>query len=87
MAKIINGKEISATIRSEIKEATERLVAESGVRPGLAVIIVGEDPASQVYVRNKGKACEEVGIYSEIIEMRINILDQLGYPIRHGGGP
>ena len=69
MAKIINGKEISANIRSEIKEATERLVAESGVRPGLAVIIVGEDPASQVYVRNKKRACDEVGFYSESYEL------------------
>jgi methylenetetrahydrofolate dehydrogenase (NADP+)/methenyltetrahydrofolate cyclohydrolase len=69
MAKIINGKEISATIRAEIKEATERLVAESGVRPGLAVIIVGEDPASQVYVRNKKRACDEVGFYSESYEL------------------
>ena len=69
MAKIINGKEISATIRSEIKEATEKLVAESGIRPGLAVIIVGEDPASQVYVRNKKRACDEVGFYSESYEL------------------
>ena len=50
MANIINGKEISAAIRAEIKEATERLVAESGVRPGLAVIIVGEDPAFYDYL-------------------------------------
>ena len=69
MANIINGKEISATIRAEIKEATEQLVAESGVRPGLAVIIVGEDPASQVYVRNKKRACDEVGFYSESYEL------------------
>ena len=72
MAKIINGKEISATIRAEIKEATEKLVAESGVRPGLAVIIVGEDPASQVYVRNKKRACDEVGFYSESYELPEN---------------
>ena len=69
MANIINGKEISSAIRAEIKEATERLVAESGVRPGLAVIIVGEDPASQVYVRNKKRACDEVGFYSESYEL------------------
>ncbi|MBP3369874.1 MAG: bifunctional methylenetetrahydrofolate dehydrogenase/methenyltetrahydrofolate cyclohydrolase FolD [Clostridia bacterium] len=69
MANIINGKEISAAIRAEIKEATERLVAESAVRPGLAVIIVGEDPASQVYVRNKKRACDEVGFYSESYEL------------------
>jgi len=69
MAKLINGKEISATIRAEIKENTEKLVANTGVRPGLAVIIVGEDPASQVYVRNKKKACDEVGFYSESYEL------------------
>lgn len=69
MAKIINGKEISAAIRTEIKENTEKLVAECGLRPGLAVIIVGEDPASQVYVRNKKKACDEVGFYSESYEL------------------
>ena len=69
MAKLINGKEISAQIRAEIKENTEKMVAETGVRPGLAVIIVGEDPASQVYVRNKKKACDEVGFYSESYEL------------------
>ena len=72
MAQIINGKEISAAIRSEIKEATEAMVSESGVRPGLAVIIVGEDPASQVYVRNKKRACDEVGFYSESYELPEN---------------
>jgi len=69
MAKLINGKEISAAIRAEIKENTEKMVAETGVRPGLAVIIVGEDPASQVYVRNKKRACDEVGFYSESYEL------------------
>ena len=69
MANIINGKEISAAIRAEIKEATEAMVASTGVRPGLAVIIVGEDPASQVYVRNKKRACDEVGFYSESYEL------------------
>ncbi len=68
MAKIIDGKKISADIRAEIAEEVIQMKAE-GICPGLAVIIVGEDPASQVYVRNKGKACEEVGIYSEIIRM------------------
>lgn len=64
MAKIIDGKEIARQVRAEIKADTERLVAQ-GVRPGLAVVIVGEDSASKVYVRNKIKACEEVGFYSE----------------------
>ena len=68
MAHIIDGKKISAEIRAEITEEVMAMKAE-GINPGLAVIIVGENPASQVYVRNKGKACEEVGIYSEIIRM------------------
>ena len=72
MAKIIDGKAISAQIRAELKEETERLVKETGVRPGLAVIIVGSDPASQVYVRNKRRACEEVGYYSEAYELPEN---------------
>ena len=66
MAIRIDGKAISAQIRAEIKEETAAFCAERGYAPGLAVVIVGEDPASQVYVRNKAKACEEVGFYSEV---------------------
>jgi methylenetetrahydrofolate dehydrogenase (NADP+)/methenyltetrahydrofolate cyclohydrolase len=69
MAKIIDGKAISAQIRSEIKEQAQAFFDANGFRPGLAVIIVGEDPASQVYVRNKKRACEEVGFYSEVYEL------------------
>ena len=69
MANIIDGKAISTAIRAEIKESAEAFAKENGFRPGLAVIIVGEDPASQVYVRNKRKACEEVGFYSEAYEL------------------
>ncbi len=69
MANIINGKAISAAIRAELKEETEAFYKKTGFRPGLAVIIVGEDPASQVYVRNKRRACEEVGFYSEAYEL------------------
>ena len=69
MAKIIDGKAISASIRAEIKEEVAKRVANGECRPGLAVIIVGEDPASQVYVRNKKKGCEEVGFYSEVYEL------------------
>ena len=69
MAHIIDGKAISAAVRGEIKENTQALIAKTGVTPGLAVIIVGEDPASQVYVRNKRRACEEVGFYSEAYEL------------------
>lgn len=69
MANIIDGKAISAQIRQEIKQETEKFASEHGFRPGLAVIIVGEDPASQVYVRNKKRACDEVGFYSESYEL------------------
>lgn len=69
MAKIIDGKTISAQIRQELAEETKQFEKESGIRPGLAVVIVGEDPASQVYVRNKRRACEEVGFYSEAYEL------------------
>lgn len=65
MANIINGKEISASMKEEMREAMNRLRAE-GVRIGLTVVQVGEDPASSVYVRNKAKACEFVGIDSDI---------------------
>lgn len=69
MAKIIDGKAVAAKVREEISEKVKKLTETSGVTPGLAVIIVGENPASQVYVRNKKKACEEVGIYSEVHEL------------------
>ncbi len=72
MAQIIDGKRISAEIRAEIAEQTSAFKAERGYAPGLAVIIVGEDPASQVYVRNKKRACEEVGFYSESYELPAN---------------
>lgn len=65
MAERIDGKAISAQIRAELKQETAELVARTGVTPGLAVVLVGTDPASQVYVRNKRRACEECGFYSE----------------------
>jgi len=63
-AQIIDGKQIAATMREEIRREVEGL-KEKGVTPGLAVILVGEDPASQSYVRAKEKACAEAGIYSD----------------------
>ena len=63
-AQIIDGKKISEDIRREVKEATEGLKSKRGFVPGLAFILVGDNPASQSYVRMKGKACEEVGFYS-----------------------
>ena len=61
---IIDGKAVSKAVRERVAEETKQL-KEKGVTPGLAVIIVGNDSASQVYVKNKEKACEEVGFYSE----------------------
>ena len=69
MAKIINGKEVSASVREELKNETAELVEKYGIRPGLAVIIVGDDPASKVYVNNKEKGCAEVGYYSEVYRL------------------
>lgn len=64
MAKILSGKEVSARIKAELAKEVEKLKAD-GIFPGLAVVIVGDDPASRVYVNNKKKACEALGIYSE----------------------
>ena len=64
MATILDGKATSAKVRARIAAETAALAEKTGVRPGLAVILVGEDPASQIYVRNKKKACEEVGFVS-----------------------
>ncbi|MEJ2440360.1 MAG: bifunctional methylenetetrahydrofolate dehydrogenase/methenyltetrahydrofolate cyclohydrolase FolD [Gammaproteobacteria bacterium] len=63
-AQIIDGKAIAAAIRGEIKAEIDRRREANQALPGLAVVMVGEDPASAVYVRNKRKACEEVGIAS-----------------------
>lgn len=93
MAKIIDGKAISAQIREEIAEKVKLYNEKTGLRPGLAVIIVGENPASQVYVRNKKKACEQVEFNSWVYEMpesttqdELNaLIDQLnGDPGVHG---
>ena len=63
-AQIIDGKKIAEEIKAEVKRATMRLLETKRITPGLAFILVGENPASQVYVRMKGKACEEMGFYS-----------------------
>jgi methylenetetrahydrofolate dehydrogenase (NADP+)/methenyltetrahydrofolate cyclohydrolase len=63
-AKIIDGKAIAADIRREVREASDRLAVQGKRRPGLAVVLVGDDPASHVYVRNKRMACEECGFVS-----------------------
>ncbi len=67
-AQIIDGKNISDEIRMELRQEVEQL-KKKGVTPGLVVILVGEDPASQVYVNNKAKACEQLGYYSEVVRL------------------
>ena len=69
MATIIDGKLVSQTIRGSIKDEVSALKAELGITPGLAVVLVGDDPASAVYVRNKHKACIDAGIESYVITM------------------
>jgi methylenetetrahydrofolate dehydrogenase (NADP+) / methenyltetrahydrofolate cyclohydrolase len=63
-ARILDGSKIAAAIKAEVAEEV-RILAEAGMRPGLAVILVGHNPASEIYVRNKVRACEELGIHSE----------------------
>lgn len=64
MAQIINGKEVSASVKAAVAKETAQLKDEKGIKVGLAVVIVGDNPASRVYVNNKKKACEEVGFQS-----------------------
>jgi methylenetetrahydrofolate dehydrogenase (NADP+)/methenyltetrahydrofolate cyclohydrolase len=63
-AKLIDGKAIAADVRSEVKVEVQAMYEKTGQRPGLATVLVGEDPASQAYVRSKGRACEELGMQS-----------------------
>ncbi|MGI9558710.1 MAG: bifunctional methylenetetrahydrofolate dehydrogenase/methenyltetrahydrofolate cyclohydrolase FolD [Thermodesulfobacteriota bacterium] len=70
MAHIIDGNEISARIRGGIASRVKSLREQTGVSPGLAAVLVGDDPASEIYVERKTRACEEVGIYSE--ELRLS---------------
>ena len=65
MAQLIDGKQIAGEIRQELAKEIASFKEKSSKVPGLAVVLVGDDPASQVYVSMKGKACNEVGIYSE----------------------
>ncbi len=67
-ARLLDGVALGKAIRQEVAQDVARLV-QAGIKPGLAVVLVGEDPASQVYVRSKGKACEEAGMHSVTIRM------------------
>lgn len=68
-ARLLEGKVFAAKLKEEADKKAQELKAKYGITPGLAVIIVGENPASQVYVRNKHKACTELGFYSEGVEL------------------
>lgn len=63
-ARLIDGKQLAAELKARVREAIATRISAGGSRPGLAVVKVGDDPASQVYVRGKRRACEEVGIVS-----------------------
>jgi len=64
---LISGKELSKKIRTQLKEEVEEIKAAGKRTPKLTVVLVGEDPASKIYVRNKGRACEQIGVLSDII--------------------
>ncbi|HEY7528187.1 MAG TPA: bifunctional methylenetetrahydrofolate dehydrogenase/methenyltetrahydrofolate cyclohydrolase FolD [Candidatus Deferrimicrobiaceae bacterium] len=68
-AQLIDGKAIGAAVRAEIRDRAAEFTARTGIRPCLAAVLVGEDPASRVYVRNKGKACVEAGMLSRQINL------------------
>ena len=70
-ATLIDGKAFAARVRSQVAEHVTRLKSEHGITPGLAVVLVGEDPASQVYVRSKGKQTVEVGMKS--VEHKLDV--------------
>jgi methylenetetrahydrofolate dehydrogenase (NADP+)/methenyltetrahydrofolate cyclohydrolase len=73
MAKIINGAELSEVMRAETAAEAAAFREETGVVPGLAVVLVGEDPASAVYVRMKGRAMEKAGFYSRQIDLPVDV--------------
>ncbi|UFJ42909.1 bifunctional methylenetetrahydrofolate dehydrogenase/methenyltetrahydrofolate cyclohydrolase FolD [Brevibacillus humidisoli] len=74
-ATVIDGKAVAQSIRAEIAEEVKKL-KQDGIEPGLAVVLVGQDPASHSYVKGKVKACEEVGIYSEVLRLQETISQQ-----------
>jgi methylenetetrahydrofolate dehydrogenase (NADP+)/methenyltetrahydrofolate cyclohydrolase len=75
-ARIIDGKAVAKKLRAEYHARLDRLVAGHGLKPGLAVILVGSNPASRLYVSNKVRACEEIGIRSERIEMPVDVAEE-----------
>jgi len=74
-ARILDGKSLAAQLRSAVKSEVAAL-SQRGIRPGLAVILAGDNPASRVYVRNKVRACEETGVRSELYELPANASEE-----------
>src|SRR5689334_4192192 len=74
-ARILDGKALAAQVRARVKDEVARL-AQRGIRPGLAVILAGDDPASRVYVRNKTRACEETGVHSQQIDYPASVTQE-----------
>lgn len=72
-AKLIDGKAIAEKVKQDAAKESAEFIKETGITPGLVVVIVGEDPASQVYVRSKHKACTDLGWYSEILTLPENV--------------
>ncbi|MTI94885.1 MAG: bifunctional methylenetetrahydrofolate dehydrogenase/methenyltetrahydrofolate cyclohydrolase FolD [Firmicutes bacterium] len=75
-AKIIDGKQVAKLLRKDMTEKVAKLKAEKNIVPGLAVVLVGDDPASATYVRMKAKACSQVGLYSEVHRLDADVSEQ-----------
>ena len=92
-ATILDGARIAAEVRAEVAAAVQEMQARHGVTPGLAVVLTGDDPASAVYVRNKGRACQEAGMASETFilpqettqQELLTLLDRLNGDDRYHG--
>jgi methylenetetrahydrofolate dehydrogenase (NADP+)/methenyltetrahydrofolate cyclohydrolase len=74
-ARILDGKSLAAQVRAAVKREVAAL-AQRGIRPGLAVVLAGDDPGSRVYVRNKVRACEETGVRSELYELPASVSEE-----------
>lgn len=81
-ARIIDGKALSDAVKADVSERVA-VLKKRGVTPGLAVVLVGEDPASQVYVRNKAAACEKAGLYSRVIRLSGDITEDALLDVVH----
>src|SRR6516165_7839401 len=68
-ARLLDGKALAATLQAETAAGVAHFAKVTGVRPGLATVLVGENPASQTYVRNKRRACEKAGMNSRVVDL------------------